>query len=75
MSRLPIIIAALAGISIVALFGFVAAAAYSASLQQCPGESDCEDAHFATILATIMVALGILLTVPAILALLRLFRR
>ncbi|WP_105436593.1 hypothetical protein [Neorhizobium tomejilense] len=58
------IIAALSGLALFSLFGFVAAAAYSASESQCPDGSDCQDAMFAMIVAGGLAIISLTLTIP-----------
>ena len=57
-------IAALSGLALFSLFGFVAAAAYSASKSQCPDGNDCHDAMFAMIVAGGLAIIGLILTIP-----------
>ncbi|KQZ96903.1 hypothetical protein ASD74_06520 [Rhizobium sp. Root564] len=64
MPSLIVIIAALAGTSLLCLFGVVGLAAYSAAQSQCPDGNDCYDAKFAMVVAGVMATIGFLLTIP-----------
>ncbi len=58
------VIAGLSGLALFALFGFVAAAAYSASEYQCPDGNDCHDAKLAMIVGGILAMMSLTLTIP-----------
>lgn len=75
MPSLIVIIAALAGVSLLCLFGVVSFAAYSAAQSQCPDGNDCYDAKSAMVLAGVMVAIGVLLAIPLCRTIWRALRR
>ena len=75
MPSLIVIIAALAGMSLLCLFGVVGLAAYSAAQSQCPDGNDCYDAKFAMVLAGVMATIGVLLAIPLCRTIWRALRR
>jgi zinc transporter ZupT len=75
MPSLIVIIAALAGMSLLCLFGVVGLAAYSAAQSPCRDGNDCYDAKFAMVFAGLMVTIGVLLAIPLCRTIWRALRR
>ncbi len=64
--RIILMIAAIGGLLLLIVFGFIGAVGWSVANQQCPGGNDCHDAQFAAGFGTAMAAFGFALMVPAI---------
>lgn len=75
MPSLIVIIAALAGVSLLCLFGVVGLAAYSAAQSHCPDGNDGYDAKFAMVFTGVMATIGVLLAIPLCRTIWRALRR